>query len=382
MSEQVKKTDAWMPLWIGDYLADTMSLNTAQHGAYLLLLIAYWRNKGPLHDDDEDLATIVRATPSEWKKLKPKMLRFFDVEDGTWSHSRANKELVRAGVFAQKAHDRAIKASSAKWGETDSQERGRHLRSQRLAEARKKGTHTAMAWELMKEFHGHQCVRCGAGGQMVKDHITPIYQGGSDGIENIQPMCKHCNSSKGPEAIDYRKDGWENACSGGISAGNKSLQDAFPTPSPSPSPITGTQTVVAEDGKDPHSARGGDFDDVQTVTATSAGVVCKAMRQAGLIDANPSHPKLRALIDAGASREEFVAAAIKAVQAQAGFAYALTIVANERKRAADLANAIHHGPLPNKQEAIERRNKAAVASWRPPELRDRQSKDSEVFDAS
>lgn len=87
------------------------------------------------------------------------------------------------------------------------------------------------------------------------------------------------------------------------------------------------------------------------------------MRQAGLIDANPSHPKLRALIDAGASREEFVAAATKAVQAQAGFAYALTIVANERQRAAALAATIHHGALPNKQEAIEARNKAVGAAW-------------------
>ncbi len=87
------------------------------------------------------------------------------------------------------------------------------------------------------------------------------------------------------------------------------------------------------------------------------------MRQAGLADVNPSHPKLRALIDAGASREEFVAAATKAVQAQAGFAYALTIVANERQRAAALAATIHHGALPNKQEAIEARNKAVGAAW-------------------
>lgn len=116
MTDQTKKTDAWMPLWIGDYLADTMSLNTAQHGAYLLLLVAYWRNKGPLPDDDEDLATTVRATPAEWKKLRVKMLKFFDLEGGLWIHSRANKELERAGLFAKKAHDRAVKAAAARWG--------------------------------------------------------------------------------------------------------------------------------------------------------------------------------------------------------------------------------------------------------------------------
>ncbi|WP_242183251.1 HNH endonuclease [Sphingomonas sp. CARO-RG-8B-R24-01] len=83
-------------------------------------------------------------------------------------------------------------------------------RSQRLSIAREKGRHTKQDWLLMIEACGTICARCGDGGPLVKDHILPIYKGGSDGIENLQPLCPTCNSSKGPEDTDHRPNGWED----------------------------------------------------------------------------------------------------------------------------------------------------------------------------
>lgn len=81
------------------------------------------------------------------------------------------------------------------------------IRRKRLQQANKLGSHTTEEWLKMKLFFNNTCVKCfGSSGliNVEKDHIIPIYQGGSNSIKNIQPLCALCNSSKGPESIDHR----------------------------------------------------------------------------------------------------------------------------------------------------------------------------------
>lgn len=84
-------------------------------------------------------------------------------------------------------------------------------RRQRMAAARSMGRHTKAEWAALKDYCEFRCVRCGfrrADDYVEKDHIVPVYRGGSDGIDNIQPLCAWCNTGKGPEQIDYRPGGW------------------------------------------------------------------------------------------------------------------------------------------------------------------------------
>lgn len=91
------------------------------------------------------------------------------------------------------------------WGRAQIRKIQSAIRSQRLAEARTLGTHTPDEWDsIVREFN-YRCVRCGcfpAGGP-CKDHITPIYLGGSDAASNLQPLCRQCNTGKGPDSFNW-----------------------------------------------------------------------------------------------------------------------------------------------------------------------------------
>jgi len=127
--------------------------------------------------------------------------------------SRTDTNTIFCRRMVRDADASAIGAAEVrkKWGDG---ELSGTTRARRLAEARKKATHTPEQWQAMVDAIGDRCLRCNHvagdnGNGLVKDHIIPIYQGGSDGIENIQPMCRRCNAAKGPDTTDYRPPDWE-----------------------------------------------------------------------------------------------------------------------------------------------------------------------------
>jgi uncharacterized protein YdaU (DUF1376 family) len=81
----------WMSLYVGDYLGDTGHLTTTQHGAYLLLMMHYWR-KGELPDDDRQLCEIAKLPLKTWNEYRATLHDFF--HDG-WKHKRIDAELER-----------------------------------------------------------------------------------------------------------------------------------------------------------------------------------------------------------------------------------------------------------------------------------------------
>ena len=112
------KVDIWMPLYVADYLSATSRLTTEQHGAYLLLLMDYWKN-GPPPDNDGVLAQITRLSPSAWSNARTMLEAFFQVESGQWSHHRVDEELAKANHNKEVNRRRGVAGAAAKYGKKD-----------------------------------------------------------------------------------------------------------------------------------------------------------------------------------------------------------------------------------------------------------------------
>ena len=92
------------------------------------------------------------------------------------------------------------------WKENNREKANLFKRLYSYRKAGAKGSHTLGEWEILKKQYGFTCPNCKKSEPDIKlteDHIIPITKGGSNFIENIQPLCRACNSSKGIKVISF-----------------------------------------------------------------------------------------------------------------------------------------------------------------------------------
>lgn len=66
--------------------------------------------------------------------------------------------------------------------------------------------YTVEEWLELCELYDNMCLSCGEQVILTVDHVLPLSMGGSNGIDNIQPLCKSCNCRKQARYIDYRPE--------------------------------------------------------------------------------------------------------------------------------------------------------------------------------
>ena len=105
-----------MPLYIGDYLADTAHLDAERSGCYLHWLMHYWR-KGPLPDDIEALITIGKLRSPKPSSIAQALLTEYFTKngDGLWHHNRVDAEKNHWNARRLRAQEKASRAAKVSW---------------------------------------------------------------------------------------------------------------------------------------------------------------------------------------------------------------------------------------------------------------------------
>ena len=71
------------------------------------------------------------------------------------------------------------------------------------------GSFSPDEWLELKRKYNFSCLCCGKREPdicLTVDHVIPLVKGGTNYIDNIQPLCVSCNSRKHSKSIDYRGD--------------------------------------------------------------------------------------------------------------------------------------------------------------------------------
>ena len=71
-------------------------------------------------------------------------------------------------------------------------------------------SYSAEEFLALCENYGSICLCCRSGDRpLTPDHVVSLSRGESNSIDNIQPLCRSCNSRKNAKTIDFRPAGAE-----------------------------------------------------------------------------------------------------------------------------------------------------------------------------
>lgn len=97
-----------------------------------------------------------------------------------------------------------VRAKNSRWKKENPAKNVILVQRRRTRKIENGGSYTAEEWEALCAHYDYLCLCCKEQKPLTVDHVIPISKGGENTIDNIQPLCKECNSRKGQNVIDYR----------------------------------------------------------------------------------------------------------------------------------------------------------------------------------
>jgi len=110
----------FMPLWVADFVGDTLDLDAKEIGAYMLILMTMWGRDGYLPNDEKKLQRVARCG-RDWPRVWGAIGHYFTVEGDQITQLRLRLELqkvaakreVNAQSGARGGHAKALKDKEA-----------------------------------------------------------------------------------------------------------------------------------------------------------------------------------------------------------------------------------------------------------------------------
>lgn len=121
-----------------------------------------------------------------------------------WHKAHREKGLKSAKKWRENNKDKE-RAKTRRWRKNNPEKARLQVETRRCRKIKAVGSIETKDWIKLCEKYDNRCLRCGKQDVTLSvDHIVPLSKGGSNTIDNVQPLCVSCNSRKHTKIIDYR----------------------------------------------------------------------------------------------------------------------------------------------------------------------------------
>lgn len=122
-----------------------------------------------------------------------------------WYQNNKDHVAITAKKYREENKE-VVKINTSNWAKNNPEKRKLSIHNRNAIIRGDGGKITSEQWKNLCNQYENKCLCCGRSDiKLTIDHVVPVKLGGRNSIDNIQPLCGTCNSSKGAKYIDYRK---------------------------------------------------------------------------------------------------------------------------------------------------------------------------------
>ena len=177
-----------------------------------------WDNlRSTCKDCDRDAHQKYRSIPENYEKEQAKKTAYRHANpEQAINYSKKYREenpitvrLARRRWHLEHKESENVKSREKvrEWIKANPERHRMNGRNYRARSANAEGSHTLEQEQMLLAAFGGMCPSCGSEFKLALDHVIPLNQGGTHYIDNLQGLCKLCNSTKQDRVIvDYRPE--------------------------------------------------------------------------------------------------------------------------------------------------------------------------------